>query len=212
MDSPVNIFARFLALVAAVLAGCSGPAPLPLAATPTPATVFGADPWVAKLAHLGVEFVTADDSRSVLGPLPTSCPVAGPPAAAVPSHACTPGAISVPRMTAALVGRTVCGPTSSFRPPASATAPVKVAAMRAEHLSSPLAITELDHLVPLELCGASSTSNLWAEPPLPNATSTLNPKDKIESALAAKVRAGKMSASEAAYRIASGWTTALTGA
>jgi hypothetical protein len=64
---------------------------------------------------------------------------------------------------------------------------------------------EYDHLIPLELGGASDTRNLWFEPGvLPN------PKDKIENALRQRVCSGAMTLADAQRRIATDWTTALS--
>ena len=62
---------------------------------------------------------------------------------------------------------------------------------------------ELDHLVPLELGGANSTSNLWPEP-----GGSPNAKDGVESRLRAEVCGGKLTLAAAQQEIASNWTTA----
>jgi hypothetical protein len=63
---------------------------------------------------------------------------------------------------------------------------------------------ELDHLVPLELGGASDTRNLWAEP-----GTVPNEKDPVEGRLHRAVCAGVITLADAQHRIATDWTTAL---
>jgi hypothetical protein len=75
--------------------------------------------------------------------------------------------------------------------------------------------TELDHLVPLELAGASDTRNLWPEPDQgspsqfdPQDRFGLNAKDGVENRLHTAVCAGQVSLGAAQQAIASDWTTA----
>src|SRR5438132_1543684 len=82
----------------------------------------------------------------------------------LPDELCTPGAVD-PAVTQENIAATICqsGYTTRVRPPLSATAPMKDESLLDygepyEHT------TEYDHLVPLELGGANSVSNLWAEP------------------------------------------------
>ena len=67
----------------------------------------------------------------------------------------------------------------------------------------PAGTYELDHLIPLELGGDNSNSNLWPEPstPLPG----FHEKDELENALHDLVCSGHMALSAAQSGIASDW-------
>ncbi|MFK4299454.1 hypothetical protein ABH924_004637 [Arthrobacter sp. GAS37] len=126
----------------------------------------------------------------------------------LPDPACTPGAVD-PAVTQENLKTTICrgGYTKSVRPPAEVTNPAKTASLKAYGLPY-AATTEYDHLIPLELGGASSTSNLWVEPNQAGASTVNNPKDDIENALNAAVCAGRVTLTAAQQAIASDWTTA----
>lgn len=132
----------------------------------------------------------------------------------LPDPSCTPGAYD-PAVTQANIGSTICahGWTVTVRPPAPATDKAKENGVAAysETWSS---TTEEDHLVPLELGGANSISNLWPEPNRAGAGSVDNPKDRVENALRRAVCDGRVPLNAARQAIASNWTTALqvTGA
>lgn len=64
-------------------------------------------------------------------------------------------------------------------------------------------VSELDHLVPLELGGANDAANLW-----PEVGKLPNPKDKVENDLRDAVCSGKVSLASAQKAIASDWVTA----
>jgi hypothetical protein len=64
-------------------------------------------------------------------------------------------------------------------------------------------VSELDHLVPLELGGSSDITNLW-----PEAGKVPNPKDAVENALRAAVCAHKVTLGAAQDAIARDWLTA----
>lgn len=127
----------------------------------------------------------------------------------LPDAACTPGAID-PAVSQADIQQTICvrGYTATVRPPAAATGRFKSISYAAysEQYST---TTELDHLVPLELGGASSASNLWVEPNRTLASSFNNPKDKVENSLHAAVCNGTVTLAAAQNAIAADWTTAL---
>ena len=126
----------------------------------------------------------------------------------LPDPRCTPGAAD-PRVTQASLSSTVCqrGYTATVRPPLSVTDPIKTERMRAYgEASVSKSYVELDHLIPLEIGGASTVANLWPEPragPLGAAT-----KDRLESALNAKVCDGSVSLADAQRAIASNWEAA----
>jgi len=68
---------------------------------------------------------------------------------------------------------------------------------------------ELDHLIPLELGGSSSTLNLWPEQNIGGTgTYVHNAKDQVEDDLHTAVCDGQVSLAAAQQAIASNWTTA----
>jgi hypothetical protein len=128
--------------------------------------------------------------------------------AVLPDPACTPGAVD-PAVTQENLKTTICrgGYTKSVRPPANVTNPAKTASLKTYGLPY-ASTTEYDHLIPLELGGASATSNLWPETNTDTAASVNNPKDDIENALNAAVCKGRVSLAAAQQAIATDWTTA----
>jgi len=119
-----------------------------------------------------------------------------------PDPKCTPGALN-PSVTQASIRRTICaaGWTSTVRPPVSVSEPEKFASMAAygDHRSA--SNYEYDHLVPLELGGATNDRrNLWPEP-----GASPNPKDSVENALNQKVCGGKMTLATAQRLVARNW-------
>ena len=106
-------------------------------------------------------------------------------------------------MTQANVHSTICrrGYTKTVRPPESVTEPEKRASLAAYGDSGPLHDYEYDHLVPLELGGASNDPrNLWPEP-----GRTPNPKDELESRLREMACAGEIRLTVAQREIAGNW-------
>jgi len=140
------------------------------------------------------------DPGKVTGTAPTSCHALSGPR---PDPACTPGAID-PAVTQADIKTTICasGYTAKVRPSSSATNRLKAQMYKAYGLSSGT-VSELDHLVPLELGGANDAVNLW-----PEVGKLPNPKDKVENDLHAAVCSGKVSLAAAQKAIASDWVTA----
>jgi hypothetical protein len=136
----------------------------------------------------------------------------------LPDPDCTPGAADT-TVTQSDLGGTICRPggyTSSVRPPEGITEPFKRTDLAAYGEPGPLGSYELDHLVPLELGGASDTRNLWPEPDDP-VSGAANSKDPVESALhdlvCAALRGGPSVPLATAQRlIATDWTTALATA
>lgn len=122
----------------------------------------------------------------------------------LPDPSCTPGSID-PAVTAADIHSTICraGWTTKVRPPEAQTERAKFnVAYPAYHISRG-AVSELDHLVPLELGGSNDITNLW-----PEVGRVPNPKDKVENALNRAVCQGKVSLAAAQNAIASNWLTA----
>jgi hypothetical protein len=123
----------------------------------------------------------------------------------LPDRTCTPGAVD-PAVTQANINSTICssGYTNTVRPPASVTDAFKATVVTdyGEQYSS---TTELDHLVPLELGGASTASNLWPEPNRTGATSVDNPKDSVEDAANHAVCDRQITLAAAQRAIATNW-------
>lgn len=167
---------------------------------PTPTPTVNPTPASGGLHVVHTPGVVVDDMHLKAG----QCHARGTTATTVlPDPACTPGAID-PAVTQANIKTTICvkGYTSTIRPPLSATGPAKRASM-ADYGITNAATVEYDHLVPLELGGASATSNLW-----PELGATPNPKDNLESTLRAEVCSGKLTLAAAQQEIAANWTTA----
>jgi hypothetical protein len=108
----------------------------------------------------------------------------------LPDSACTPGAVD-PRVKQSDLGTTVCsrGYTATVRPPVNVTEPIKRLQMAAYGLQGQsLSTTELGHLIPLELGGASDVANLWPEPWTGDANAHM--KDAVETFLNREVCRG----------------------
>jgi hypothetical protein len=177
-------------LALALIAGCSVPA-LPPAPSPVTITRVGI---VTAIGH-------GWDANGLYGPTypPDACKSTG----GLPDPRCTPGAIDG-AVTQATIRTTICkaGYTATVRPPTTLTGPAKRESAKEYGTTAP---GEYDHLIPLELGGASDTRNLWLE------TGTLpNPKDRIENALRQRVCSGAMTLADAQRRIATDWTKALS--
>jgi hypothetical protein len=150
--------------------------------------------------------VTSEASNHVIQsqPLPNHCHVRGHfPFNSSDLH-CTPGALN-PAVTQASIGRTICrvGYTRAVRPSESITAPEKRASMRAYGLHRAPGSYEYDHLISLELGGATNAArNLWPEP-----GDSPNLKDKVENRLHSEVCHGRMSLARAQRIISLGWVS-----
>ena len=134
----------------------------------------------------------------------------------LPDRRCTPGAID-PTVTQANLDQTICrkgGYTSTVRPPSSVTEPVKRDLLRSYDLSGSLSEYEIDHLISLELGGASDVRNLWPEqnigsPKQFDSSGTgINAKDGVENRLHAAVCSGQVTLAVAQEAIATDWYTA----
>ena len=149
---------------------------------------------------------TSTASNSVVQPQPPpgSCHARGSGLHSLPDPHCTPGAIS-PAVTQANIGSTICrsGYTKTVRPPEHITADEKKKSMAAYGDKLPATQYEYDHLVSLELGGATNDPrNLWPEP-----GHTPNPKDEVEGQLKRLVCAHRLSLSQAQLEIAHDWVT-----
>lgn len=125
---------------------------------------------------------------------------------------CTPGATNR-AVTQATLESTICkaGWSESRRPPESVTEGQKRLSLAAYGYSDgrSLHTYEFDHLIPLELDGASdSPENLWPEPDYPGVSDSsyyLNPKDHVEDELHDWVCRGRITLGAAQHVIATNW-------
>ena len=163
-----------------------------VASKPTPE---GSSPQARSAGLLQVH-----DPGKVTGTAPASCHALSGPR---PDPSCTPGAID-PAVTQANIKMTICasGYTTKVRPSSSATNRLK-AQMYKSYAIATGTVSELDHLVPLELGGANDAANLW-----PEVGKLPNPKDKVENDLRDAVCSGKVQLAAAQTAIASDWMTA----
>jgi hypothetical protein len=180
---------------AVLLAGCGtppmtlGPSPQP----PPPAVAPKVTPGLAQFHDpgkvtysKGIAYCAARDTGQL------------------PSPFCTPGSTD-PAVTQADIGSTICrtGWTAAVRPPSSETEHAKFAVAYPAYGLPVTLVSELDHLVPLELGGSNDITNLW-----PEAGKVPNPKDTVENALRAAVCARKVTLGAAQDAIARDWLTA----
>lgn len=124
----------------------------------------------------------------------------------LPDPVCTPGTTN-PDVTQATIATTICVPgwTRTIRPPSSYTTPLKRAQMAAYGYIDDIATHEEDHLIPLELGGATRDPlNLWPEP-----DASPNPKDHREAQLKRLVCAGTVTLAAAQDAIRLDWPHAL---
>jgi hypothetical protein len=120
----------------------------------------------------------------------------------LPDPRCTPGAIS-PAVTQGDIQGTICsyGYTRTVRPPESITEREKEASLASYGHAGSLHDYEYDHLVPLELGGATNDPrNLWPEP-----GRAPNPKDELEGRLRELVCNGRVRLAAAQRAIARDW-------
>jgi hypothetical protein len=121
----------------------------------------------------------------------------------LPDPACTPGSTD-PAVTQATIRTTICvrGWTATIRPPASETGALKLTVAYPAYGIPQGTVSELDHLVPLELGGSNDITNLW-----PEAGHIPNAKDPVENDLRADVCAGELTLAAARAAIAADWET-----
>ena len=134
-----------------------------------------------------------------------SCNARGSGELALPDTSCTPGAIS-PAVKQSNIHSTICrsGYSKSVRPSESITEREKQASMAAYGDTDSARHYEYDHLVSLELGGATNDArNLWPEP-----GGSPNVKDRIENRLHRLVCAGSVTLSSAQSQIAHDWAKA----
>jgi hypothetical protein len=126
----------------------------------------------------------------------------------LPDPSCQPGAMN-PDVTQATIGATICVPgwTSTVRPPASYTGALKARQIgEYGYRDTDAAHYEEDHLIPLELGGATrDPRNLWPEPRYEAGGRTAGDKDTVENALKRSVCAGAMTLATARDIMAADW-------
>jgi hypothetical protein len=162
-----------------------------------------APPEPAPSSHRGTLAVSSA-SATVVQPQPAlgSCHATGSGLYSEPDPRCTPGALN-PAVTAQTIGQTICrsGWTKTVRPSESITEREKSASLAAYGDSGSERGYEYDHLVSLELGGATNDArNLWPEP-----GASPNPKDSVENELHRLVCDGTMRLAQAQQTIATGW-------
>lgn len=156
------------------------------------------------LSGAAAGLVRSTASNKVVQPQPAagSCHATGSGVYARPDPRCTPGALN-PKVTQATIYQTICrdGWTRTVRPPEAITEAEKRLSMAAYGDTRPIWTYEYDHLVPLELGGATNDPrNLWPEP-----GASPNPKDKLEDALNRAVCDGRLSLAKAQAEVATNW-------
>ncbi len=133
-----------------------------------------------------------------------SCHARGHAPFVTPDPHCTPGALNS-AVRQGTIRQTICrhGYTDRIRPSTSVTGPEKRASMRAYGLRLSPAHYEYDHLISLELGGATNDSrNLW-----PELGASPNLKDKVENYLHTRVCDGRVSLSRAQQIVALDWVS-----
>lgn len=174
--------------------GCSGPSAMPKPVQGASASSEG----VLRQVHSPGK--VTDDMHLTSGQCHLTEAADGEP---LPDPGCTPGAVD-PAVTQATIKTTICktGWTTTVRPSVADSGRWKRIS-EADYGDPAGFVGEFDHLVPLELGGANSTSNLWPEPgKIPNS------KDRVESRLRSEVCAGKITLIKAQLEIVVNWTTA----
>lgn len=134
---------------------------------------------------------------------------------ALPDPSCTPGAVNH-AVTQATIHKTICVPgwTTKVRPPVTVTEPEKRVALRqyGYAFGTSLAGYEYDHLIPLELGGATNDlRNLFPEPHHVKVTAGDEgsyAKDGVENRLNHLVCVGKMKLAVARRIMRTDWRTA----
>jgi hypothetical protein len=98
--------------------------------------------------------------------IPTTTTTVPATTVVLPIKGITPGALN-PKVRQSTIGRTICKPgwTATVRPAVRFTNALKIKQMPLYELGESPALYEEDHLIPLELGGATrNPKNLWPEP------------------------------------------------
>lgn len=164
-----------------------------------------------RTAPNGIAYSTASNHVVQRQPAAGSCHARGRGLFSRPDRRCTPGALN-PAVTQATIGQTICrsGWAESVRPSESITEREKYASMAAYGDAGSASGFEYDHLVPLELGGATNDPrNLWPEP-----GASPNPKDTVEDYLNREVCDRRLTLARAQKLIVTDWVAvyrAITG-
>lgn len=123
-------------------------------------------------------------------------------AATLPRSSLTPGAVDA-RVTQAMILQTICtrGYHASVRKVSTSTKSKVYAEYHVKKRDEGKYV--IDHLVPLEVGGASVLANLW-----PELKKEANAKDKIERTIRARVCAGQVDLTTAQRAFTADWRTA----
>jgi hypothetical protein len=161
-------------------------------------------------------FLSQNESPAAATPSgdPARCHARGTGLYALPDPHCTPGETNS-AVTPATIHKTICvrGWTSTVRPSERITEPEKYGAMAAYGYSRSAARSlEYDHLIPLELGGATNDPrNLWPELDYSQVRGyDHNPKDALEYRLNRLVCDGQMPLATAQRAIAANWAAAYS--
>jgi hypothetical protein len=160
-----------------------------------------------RVAPNGLAYSTANNHVIQQQPAAGACHARGHGLYSLPDPRCTPGALN-PAVTQATIGRTICrsGWAERVRPPESITEREKYASLTAYGDRGPVSGYEYDHLVPLELGGATNDArNLWPEP-----GGSPNPKDRVENYLKREVCDRKLTLARAQSLIVRNWVALYT--
>ena len=128
----------------------------------------------------------------------SACAVRGP----LPDPACTPGAVMTTDIDV------VCHRSTKERRRVSSEVHRLAFTEYGFTYPQPRGAFEVDHLIPLELGGDNTISNLWAEAAEP--APGFHQKDKVENYLHRQVCAGAMTLVDAQRQIATDWLTVWT--
>jgi hypothetical protein len=116
---------------------------------------------------------------------------------ALPDPACTPGAVMTKDLDI------ICHHGTHDRRHVGASVHKLAFAEYSISYPQPRGAFEVDHLIPLELGGANTIENLWAEPANPNPG--FHQKDRVENYLHKQVCSGAMTIDEAQKIVANDW-------
>jgi hypothetical protein len=143
---------------------------------------------------LGVPLRAVPPSARVTGHYLASCVRPSGMDPRLPGALCTPGSVRGD-VTQDNINSTVCRPgwAAKVRPPQSETGTVKTEAMRAYRIpAGQRGVTQLDHLMPIELGGSSDVTKLWPQVSDEPDHGNRNTKDDVEAALRTAVCTGRV--------------------
>lgn len=154
------------------------------------------------MASIASAFPVSSTPNGVVQTQPSRCHMRGSYPFNLSGLRCTPGALNR-AVTQSTIDRTICvhGWTATQRPSTSVTESEKLASMRGYDVHRSPHQYEYDHLIPLELGGATNDArNLWPEP-----GTVPNKKDRVENYLHTKVCDRAVSLARAQRLVALDW-------